>query len=83
MSGVRKDPDLAALRMHHASAQQVTENTVKSNVLQNKSVFHLGNTGSCQAIAYMGIISALKILSDLQRHIPHLCEIWSRFYHKL
>lgn len=25
-------------------------------------------------MAYMGIVSALKIISDLQRHIPHLCE---------
>lgn len=60
--------------MHHASAQQVTQNTVKGNVLQNRSIFQLGNTRSYQVIAYMGIISALKILSDLQRHISHLCE---------
>lgn len=74
VSGVRQDPDLPVLCMHHASAQQVTQNTVKANVLQNRSTFQLGNTGSYQVIAYMGIVSALKILSDPQRHIPHLCE---------
>lgn len=74
MSGVRKDPDLAVLCMHHASVQQVTQNTVKASVLQNRITFQLGNTESYEVIAYMGIVSALKILSGLQRHIPHFCE---------
>lgn len=74
VSGVRKDPDLAVLHVHNASAQQVTQNTVNANVLQNRTIFQLENTGSHQVMAYMGIVSALKILSALQRHIPHLCE---------
>lgn len=74
MSGARKDPEVAVLCTHNASAQQVTQNTVKANVLQNRTIFLLRNTGSYQVIAYMGIISALKILSGLQRLFPYLCE---------
>lgn len=64
-------PDPATLGIHHVSAQQMTRNTTRFNVWQNRSLFQLGNTGSKQVsiYIYMGTISAPKIVSGLQKRI--------------
>lgn len=53
----------------------MTQNTTRFNVLQNRSLFQLGNTGSKQVSFYMGIICAPKIVSCLQRRMVLPCEV--------